>query len=152
MKQAVIPGNFKRRYKRSLYDSGVFRFTNSLLSPVYSSVDWWCPDSKWFTVVSFSFVSSSQTKIISHAQKNIISTDADIAQFLWRRKDSLSTKICSKHQKQQRRSSAALKIPLTVSPPWRNFPTASAEEFYYSFHYNEGLEKKLTRAPLFRLG
>ena len=48
-----------------------------------------------------------QTKIISHAQENIISTDAEIAHFVWRRKDSLSSKICSKHQEQQRRSSAA---------------------------------------------
>ena len=35
--------------------------------------------------------------------------------------------------------------------PWKNFPTVSAEEFYYSFYYNEGLENKLTRAPLLGL-
>ena len=35
--------------------------------------------------------------------------------------------------------------------PWKNFPTLSAEEFYYSFYYNEGLENKLTRAPLLGL-
>ena len=82
-------------------------FTNSLLSRVYSSMDWWCQNWKYFTVVSFNFGSFSQTKIIGHAQKNIISTDADITHFLWRRKDSLSSKICSKHQEQQRRSLAA---------------------------------------------
>ena len=82
-------------------------FTNSLLSRVYSSMDWWCLNWKYFTVVSFNFCSFSQTKIISHAQKNIISTDADMAHFLWRRKDSLSSKICSKHQEQQRRSLGA---------------------------------------------
>ena len=35
--------------------------------------------------------------------------------------------------------------------PWRNSSTASAEEFYYSFYYNEGLENTLTRAPLLGL-
>ena len=58
------------------------------------TIDCWCLNSK-------------ELKIISHAQKSIISTDADIAHFLRRRKDSLSSKICSKHQEQQRRSSAA---------------------------------------------
>ena len=129
----------------------------------------------------FQFWLFSQTKIISHAQKNIISIDADIAHFLWRRKDSLSSKICSKHQEQQRRSSAARRyrwlacvlsqVVRTSSPgsrprqffpflptPWtgvlillRNSCTASAEEFYYSFYFNEGLENKLTRAPLLGL-
>ena len=69
---------------------------------------------------------------------------------------------------------SCLKIPLTsmrfiVSPdlansslpfpppelvswsPWRNSSTASAEEFYYSFYYKEGLENILTRAPLLGL-
>ena len=32
--------------------------------------------------------------------------------------------------------------------PWRNSSTASAEEFYYSFYYNEELENKLRRAQL----
>ena len=32
--------------------------------------------------------------------------------------------------------------------PSRNSSTASAEEFYYSFYYNEELENKLTRALL----
>ena len=35
--------------------------------------------------------------------------------------------------------------------PWRNSSTASAEEFYHSFHYNEGLENKLIRASLLGL-
>ena len=35
--------------------------------------------------------------------------------------------------------------------PLKNSSTASAEEFYYSFYYNEGLENKLTRAPLLGL-
>ena len=82
-------------------------FTNSLLSCVYSSMDWWCLNWKYFTVVSFNFCSFSQTKIISHAQKNIISTYADMAHFLWRGTDSLSWKISSSHQEQQRSSSAA---------------------------------------------
>ena len=34
---------------------------------------------------------------------------------------------------------------------WRNSSTASAEKFSYSFYYNEGLENKLTRAPLLGL-
>ena len=34
---------------------------------------------------------------------------------------------------------------------WRNSSTASAEEFSYSFYYNEGLENKLTRALLLGL-
>ena len=41
----------------------------------------------------FQFWLIFQTKIINNAQKNIISTDADIAHFLWRRKDSLSSKF-----------------------------------------------------------
>ena len=39
----------------------------------------------------------------------------------------------------------------SLHPLWRNSSTASAEEFYYSFYYNEGLENKLTRAPLLGL-
>ena len=35
--------------------------------------------------------------------------------------------------------------------PWRNSSSASVEEFYYSFYYCEGLENKLTRAPLLGL-
>ena len=46
----------------------------------------------------------------------------------------------------------SLPIPGPVSQfPWKNFPTVSAEEFYYRFYYNEGLENKLTRAPLLGL-
>ena len=40
---------------------------------------------------------------------------------------------------------------LVPKSPWRNSSTASAEDFYYSFYYNEGLEHKLTRALLLRL-
>ena len=36
----------------------------------------------------------------------------------------------------------------SLHPLWRNSSTASAEEFYYSFYYNEELENKLTRALL----
>ena len=102
----------------------------------------------------------------------------DIAHFPWRRKDSLSSKIRLKHQELQRRSSASWRYrwlawvssqvvrrrpqvpdlansslpsppPGLVSwSPWRNSSTAKAEEFYYSFYCNEGLENKLTRAPL----
>ena len=39
----------------------------------------------------------------------------------------------------------------SLHPLWRNSSTASAEEFYYSFYYNEGLENTLTRAPLLGL-
>ena len=89
-------------------------FTNSLLSRVYSSIDWWCQNWKYFTVVSFNFGPFSQTKIIGHAQKNIISTDADITHFLWRRKDSLSSKICSSTTlRTTTEVLSCLKIPLT---------------------------------------
>ena len=40
---------------------------------------------------------------------------------------------------------------VVLKSPWRNSSTASAEEFYYSFYDNEGLENKLTRAPLLGL-
>ena len=36
----------------------------------------------------------------------------------------------------------------SLNPLEENSSTASAEEFYNSFYYNEGLENKLTRAPL----
>ena len=39
----------------------------------------------------------------------------------------------------------------SLNPPRRNSSTASAEKFYYSFYYNEGLEYKLTRAPFLGL-
>ena len=35
--------------------------------------------------------------------------------------------------------------------PLKNSSTASAEEFCYNLYYNEGLENKLTRAPLLGL-
>ena len=41
--------------------------------------------------------------------------------------------------------------PSTLHPPkspWRTPLTACAEEFYYSFNYNEGQENKLRRASL----
>ena len=95
-------------------------------------------------------------------------------------KDFLSSKICSKHQEQQRRLFAAWRyrwltcvwklwelrpqVPDLVnsslpSPPPRlvlrssqiHSSTASAEEFCYSFYRNEELENKLTRAPLLGL-
>ena len=40
---------------------------------------------------------------------------------------------------------------LVPKSPWRNSFTASAEEFYCSFYFNEGLENKLARAPLLDL-
>ena len=39
----------------------------------------------------------------------------------------------------------------SLNPHWKTSSTASAEEFHYSFYYNEGLENKLTRAPLLGL-
>ena len=38
-----------------------------------------------------------------------------------------------------------------VKSPLRNSSKANAEEFYYSFYYNEGLENKFTRAPFLGL-
>ena len=43
-------------------------FTDSLCSHVYTPIDWWCLNAKFFTVVSFNFGSFSQTEIIGHAQ------------------------------------------------------------------------------------
>ena len=48
-------------------------------------------------------------------------------------------------------TSPILPFPSHPPGPWRNSSTASAEEFYYSFYYNEGLENKLIRAPLLGL-
>ena len=137
-------------------------FPNSLLSRVHSSIDCWCLNSKLFTVVSFNFGSFSQTKIISQAQKNIISTD--IAHFLWRRKQRRSSAAWRYHWlacvlSRVVRTSSPGSSPRQFSPtlptpqtglliPWRNSSTASTEELYYSFYYNEGLGNKLTRAPL----
>ena len=53
VKQAVIPGNFKRRYRRSPILA--YCFTDSLFSRVYSSIDRSSLSSKLFTVVSFNF-------------------------------------------------------------------------------------------------
>ena len=48
--------------------------------------------------------------------------------------------------------SAPSRLPgLVPKSPWRNSSTASAEEFYSSFHFNVGLENKLIRAPLLGL-
>ena len=67
VEQAVIPGNFKRRYRRSPILA--YCFTNSLFSRVYSSIDRSSLSSKLFTVVSFNFGPFFfQTEIITQAQ------------------------------------------------------------------------------------
>ena len=88
-------------------------FTDSLFSWVYPSIELYCLNLESFTIVSLNFGSFSQTKIILQAQSNIISTDADIIKYIWRRKHFLSSEIRSKHQKHQRRSLAAWKILLS---------------------------------------
>ena len=40
---------------------------------------------------------------------------------------------------------------LVPKSPKRNSSGVSAEQFYYSFNYNEGLENKLSRTPLLSL-
>ena len=40
---------------------------------------------------------------------------------------------------------------LVPKSPKRNSSGVSAEQFYYSFYYNEGLENKLSRTPLLGL-
>ena len=67
VEQAVIPGNFKRRYRRSPILA--YCFTDSLFSRVYSSIDRSSLSSKMFTVVSFNFGPIFfQTEIITQAQ------------------------------------------------------------------------------------
>ena len=129
----------------------------------------------------FQFWLISQTKIISHAQKDIISTDADITHtsseeekilYLQNffRTSGRTTKVlsCWRYRwlacvlSQVVRTSSPGSRPRQFFPSlpnpgmvswssWRNSSTASAEEFSYSFYYNEGLENKLTRAPLLGL-
>ena len=130
----------------------------------------------------FQFWLISQTKIISHAQKDIISTDADITHTLPLRKKRFSisgnlfrtsgrtTKVlsCWRYRwlacvlsrvvrtsspgSRPRQFFPSLPNPGMVSwSSWRNSSTASAEKFSYNFYYNEGLENKLTRAPLLGL-
>ena len=50
-------------------------------------------------------------------------------------------------------SSVLSPLPPGLFPksPWIKSSTASAEEFYYNFYYNEGLENKLTEAQLLGL-
>ena len=67
VEQAVIPGNFKRRYRRSPILA--YCFTDSLFSRVYSSIDRSSLSSKMFTVVSFNFGPIFfQTEIIIQSQ------------------------------------------------------------------------------------
>ena len=130
-------------------------------------------------VVSFIFGSFSQTEIISHAQYNVISINADIIRFIWRRTFPIFENLL-KTLGTTTKVLSCLKIPLTgmrvdrfvscqnivpkfqtsvILPtpglvpksPWRNSSTDSAEEFYYSFYCSEGLENKPT-STAFRLG
>ena len=62
----------------------------------------------------------------------LISTDADFAPHLIHSLPILSILLLPSPPTR-----------LVPKAPWRNPSTASAEEFYYSFYYNEGLGNKL---------
>ena len=168
VKQAVIPGNFKRRYRKSSCVSGLFFYWLTVLTCIPSSGQ----ETPELEVVYRRFF---QFWLVFPQRNYQLRSKEYNFNWCWHHTLDLKKTFpvfenLSKHQQHQQRSSVAWKYSLTgmrdgrfescerhsslpdlvnslptpgllLKTHWRNSSTVSAEEFYYCFYYSEGLKK-----------
>ena len=103
--QAVLPGNFKKRYKRSPYDSGVLFYWLTVLTWILFNQPVMSQRVVYRRFFKFWLIFPYRNYKSRYIEYNF-SWYWHQKHFIRRRKHSLSSKTCSKHQELQRKSQA----------------------------------------------